>query len=268
MAAKVRLLYKNTVTLSWRQTGERFLFVRRRRHIALARSPGRGASAGVYPRPRLRVLLRLPRVASDPALNGRRKILIDLPGFGYSDKPHGFSYNIHKQAQAVEQVLNHLRLQRFALYGHSMGGSIAIEAAGLLAERVTTLLVSEPNLFAGGGEYSRRIAAQAEGPLSLKVTPGCWRKSARRGPAVCKTAPLGRLASRQQPDKRQRHALVYPALPAALSEDADRRRAVALYADIERAEAHGIPVGIVPHAGHSMAWENPEGLAQLIASHG
>lgn len=35
-----------------------------------------------------------PRVASDPALNGRRKILIDLPGFGYSDKPHDFSYNI------------------------------------------------------------------------------------------------------------------------------------------------------------------------------
>jgi pimeloyl-ACP methyl ester carboxylesterase len=35
-----------------------------------------------------------------------------------------------------------------------------------------------------------------------------------------------------------------------------------------RVEAHGIPVGIVPHAGHSMAWENPEGLAQLIASHG
>ncbi|MCD8671395.1 hypothetical protein LUD45_29140, partial [Klebsiella pneumoniae] len=23
----------------------------------------------------------------------------------------------------------------------------------------------------------------------------------------------------------------------------------------------------VPHAGHSMAWENPQGLAQLIASH-
>ncbi|VAO19590.1 alpha/beta fold family hydrolase [Klebsiella quasipneumoniae] len=40
------------------------------------------------------------------------------------------------------------------------------------------------------------------------------------------------------------------------------------YADIERVEAQGIPVGIVPHAGHSMAWENPEGLAQLIASHG
>lgn len=73
-----------------------------------------------------------------------------------------FSYNIHEQALVLEQFLSHLRLQRFALFGHSMGGSIAIEAAGLLGERVTTLLVSEPNLFAGGGEYSRRIAAQSE----------------------------------------------------------------------------------------------------------
>lgn len=36
-----------------------------------------------------------PRIASDPALRERRKILIDLPGFGYSDKPRVFSYNIH-----------------------------------------------------------------------------------------------------------------------------------------------------------------------------
>ncbi len=39
-----------------------------------------------------------PRIASDPALRERRKILIDLPGFGYSDKPRVFSYNIHEQA--------------------------------------------------------------------------------------------------------------------------------------------------------------------------
>lgn len=71
-----------------------------------------------------------PRVASAPALNGRRKILIDLPGFGYSDKPHDFSYNIHSQAQGVEQVLDHLRLQRFALYGHSMGEASPLKRQG------------------------------------------------------------------------------------------------------------------------------------------
>ncbi len=168
-----------------------------------------------------------PRIASDPALRERRKILIDLPGFGYSDKPRVFSYNIHEQALVLEQFLSHLRLQRFALFGHSMGGSIAIEAAGLLGERVTTLLVSEPNLFAGGGEYSRRIAAQSESAFVADGYASCWRRSARRGRVVYKTAPLGRLAGCQQPDTRQRHALVYPAMPAALPENADRRRAVA-----------------------------------------
>nr|HCF8322198.1 alpha/beta hydrolase [Klebsiella variicola subsp. variicola] len=38
--------------------------------------------------------------------------------------------------------------------------------------------------------------------------------------------------------------------------------------DIDLAEAQGIPVGIVPRGGHSMAWENPQGLAQIIASQG
>ncbi len=126
-----------------------------------------------------------PRIASDPALRERRKILIDLPGFGYSDKPRVFSYNIHKQALVLEQFLSHLRLQRFALFGR-MGGSIAIEAAGLLGERVTTLLVSEPNLFAGGG--SSTLRRSQEQPLSLTAMPGCWRRSARRGRVVYKSA--------------------------------------------------------------------------------
>lgn len=210
-----------------------------------------------------------PRVASDPALNGRRKILIDLPGFGYSDKPHDFSYNMHKQAQAVEQVLNHLRLQRFALYGHSMGGSIAIEAAGLLAERVTTLLVSEPNQFAGGGEYSRRIAAQAEGAfiaegyarmLAEERSPwaGCLQNSA---PWAVWRAASSLINGSDTPWFTQLCQLRCQKMLIVGEQSLP-------YADIERAEAHGIPVGIVPHAGHSMAWENPEGLAQLIASHG
>jgi pimeloyl-ACP methyl ester carboxylesterase len=83
----------------------------------------------------LRVILRLSPRCQRSLLRERRKILIDLPGFGYSDKPRDFSYNIHEQALVLEQFLSHLRLQRFALFGHSMGGSIAIEAAGLLGER-------------------------------------------------------------------------------------------------------------------------------------
>ncbi|MGP4878690.1 alpha/beta fold hydrolase, partial [Klebsiella pneumoniae] len=78
----------------------------------------------------------------------------------------------------------------------SMGGSIAIEAAGLLGERVTTLLVSEPNLFAGGGEYSRRIAAQSE---SAFVADGYARLQAARqtaqGALFCKQPAHGERSS-------------------------------------------------------------------------
>ncbi|ONG06455.1 alpha/beta hydrolase [Klebsiella pneumoniae] len=182
-----------------------------------------------------------PRIASDPALRERRKILIDLPGFGYSDKPRVFSYNIHEQALVLEQFLSHLRLQRFALFGHSMGGSIAIEAAGLLGERVTTLLVSEPNLFAGGGEYSRRIAAQSE---TAFVADGY--SSLICGSDTPWFTQLCQLRCQKMLIVGER------SLP---------------YADSDLVQAQGIPVGIVPHAGHSMAWENPQGLAQLIASH-
>lgn len=187
----MRLLYKKTVTLSWRHTGERFLFVRRWRHAALARFPGRWPSGGVYPRPWLRVILRLSPHCQRSALRERRKILIDLPGFGYSDKPRVFSYNIHEQALVLEQFLSHLRLQRFALFGHSMGGSIAIEAAGLLGERVTTLLVSNPTRSPAAASTAGALRRSQSQPLSLTAMPGCWRRSARRGRVVYKTAPPG-----------------------------------------------------------------------------
>lgn len=130
-----------------------------------------------------------PRVAADPALAGRRMILVDLPGFGYSDKPESFGYRIGDQAGVVVELLDRLGLERCYLYGHSMGGSVAIEAAERLAGRVRALLVAEPNLYPGGGMYSRRIAEQTEerfiargyaDMLSADASPwaGCLQNSA------------------------------------------------------------------------------------------
>lgn len=61
----------------------------------------------------------------------------------------------------VVELLNHLATDSLWLYGHSMG-SIAIETAALLTSRVKGLIVSEPNFHAGGGMFSRAIAAQTE----------------------------------------------------------------------------------------------------------
>jgi hypothetical protein len=130
---------------------------------------------------------------------------------------------------------------------------------------VTTLLVSEPNLFAGGGEYSRRIAAQSE---SAFVADGYARLLAEeRSPwAGClQNSALGRLAGRQQPDSGS-DTPWFTQLCQLLPENADRRRAVAPYADSDRSGArdpgrHRAPCRTLDGVG------KPAGLAQLIASH-
>ncbi|SUB71631.1 Alpha/beta hydrolase family [Pluralibacter gergoviae] len=62
----------------------------------------------------------------------------------------------------MAEVIDSLGVAACGLYGHSMGGSIAIEAAGLLGSRVDALAVSEPNFYAGGGFFSRQIVRWTE----------------------------------------------------------------------------------------------------------
>ncbi|MCL7707459.1 alpha/beta hydrolase, partial [Enterobacter kobei] len=62
-----------------------------------------------------------PRVVRDLQFGARRAILIDLPGSGYSDKPEHYSYHTTDQARVVAELIDHLELDAFWLYGHSMG---------------------------------------------------------------------------------------------------------------------------------------------------
>lgn len=52
-------------------------------------------------------------------------VIPDLPGWGESSRNAGASYNIDAQATRLNQFVEALRLQRFVLVGHSMGGAIA-----------------------------------------------------------------------------------------------------------------------------------------------
>lgn len=133
-----------------------------------------------------------PRVAADPALAGRRTILVDLPGYGYSDKPPSFGYRIGDQAGVIVELLDCLGLTRCYLYGHSMGGSVAIEAAERLAERVLGLLVAEPNLYPGAGCTAGASRNKPKSALLPGAMPRCSVPKPRPGPVACKTALRGR----------------------------------------------------------------------------
>lgn len=72
---------------------------------------------------------------------GHRVLAIDLPGFGYSEKPSWFDYSIPSQAHIVERFMDRLGIGRAVIIGSSYGGAIAATLALDYAERVEKLVL-------------------------------------------------------------------------------------------------------------------------------
>ncbi|EUJ37235.1 alpha/beta hydrolase fold protein [Brochothrix campestris FSL F6-1037] len=104
-----------------------------------------------------------PKVAQTPCLSEHRRIMIDLLGAGYSDKPLNFAYAIEAHAQYLIDFITDMQLGPVILYGHSLGGAIAFTMIDLAPDSCRQLILAEPNLDSGGGETTVVIAAMTEG---------------------------------------------------------------------------------------------------------
>jgi len=84
------------------------------------------------------------------AAAGYHAVAVDVPPFGYSDKPRGaLAYSREKQARRILAVLAALRLRQVALVGHSVGARPATEAALVQPERIERLILVDPALGLG-----------------------------------------------------------------------------------------------------------------------
>jgi pimeloyl-ACP methyl ester carboxylesterase len=98
-----------------------------------------------------------------PRLQTARVLLVDLLGFGYSERPQDFGYTIEEHADSVAALIEHLGLRSVHLVGHSMGGSVAIALASRSRHLIGGLVVAEGTLDpGGGGRIGHRVAAQRE----------------------------------------------------------------------------------------------------------
>jgi pimeloyl-ACP methyl ester carboxylesterase len=72
-----------------------------------------------------------------------RLIAPDLPGFGHSGAPDSkqFHYTFDHLAEIVVAFIEHLRLQRYALFVQDYGGPVGFRVAQSLPERVTALII-------------------------------------------------------------------------------------------------------------------------------
>jgi pimeloyl-ACP methyl ester carboxylesterase len=76
-------------------------------------------------------------------------IAIDLPGYGESDRPSParYPYDYPAFAQTVLEVLDRLGVGRAKLFGHSMGGGVALTLAARWPERIERLILQCPAIY-------------------------------------------------------------------------------------------------------------------------
>jgi len=94
---------------------------------------------------------------------GRRMLALDQRGHGDSDPAPDDDYRVGTMADDVAAFVGSLRLDRFALLGHSMGGRIAIKYAADHAARLERLVIVDigPDINLAGLQRVRDMMANA-----------------------------------------------------------------------------------------------------------
>jgi len=69
-----------------------------------------------------------------------RVVTIDLLGHGESDSL-GYVHSMEDNANAVQEVLNHLKISKVIIVGHSMGGYVGLAFAELYPENIQKLVL-------------------------------------------------------------------------------------------------------------------------------
>ncbi|MFF2147309.1 alpha/beta fold hydrolase [Kitasatospora sp. NPDC058190] len=222
---------------------------------------GLGASSPAY----------FAAAAAHPLLAGHRSLLLDLLGFGISDRPADFDYTLEAHADAVAAAVAAAGLNRVEVVGHSMGGAIAIVLAHRHPELAARLVLVDANLdpITPGRQRigSSGIACYTEAEflaggreeVAERVGPFWWSTMRLAGPEGLYRSAV-HLARGSEPAMRE--LLLGLDLPRTFlhpAADGDPEGADGL-------RAAGVRVVAVPDCGHNIMLDNPEGFASAAAA--
>lgn len=216
----------------------------------------------------------MPAAVQAP-LRGRRSLLIDFLGHGYSDKPLDFAYGLEDHARTIVALIDALSLSECGLVGHSMGGAVAVLVAAARPTVVSWLVMAEGNV---GPQGDDRLHGQTEDEFVERGFPDLLAgqsKEAEAQPDGIRAAHLG-ITRLVEPRAIHREAVseereTNPTLRSLLRNlEMPRWYLFGELSDPEPAfeqemAVAGVGWKVVPQTGHPMGLQNPEGLAQTIA---
>jgi pimeloyl-ACP methyl ester carboxylesterase len=196
-----------------------------------------------------------------------RLLLIDLLGFGRSDKPEQFDYAMSSQAEVCIRLFDFLGIQETVLVGHSMGGVIG----QLIAERfpVSEFINCEGNLILAdcktSAEISRKGLPEFETAGFDELKGGAAGTPFYEG--YCQTTAYAMYHSARQ--------LVESCQNGNLLDRFVKLPLPKLYVYGQRTQgkrkseqsliAHGVAIKYIPDSGHNMIIENPDEFYRVAA---
>lgn len=216
----------------------------------------------------------LPAAVRVP-LRGRRSLLIDFLGHGYSDRPLDFGYRREDHARTIVALIDALGLSDCGLVGHSMGGAVGVHVAAARAQAVSLLIMAEASIDAGG---EVPLGGQSEDEFVERGFSELLEAQARKAEAQPGGLPAAHLGITRLVEPRALHreavsleAGTNPPVRSLLRELQIPRWYLQgelsdPEPDLERdLAAIGVRWKVVPMTGHPMGLQNPEGFAQAVA---
>lgn len=105
---------------------------------------------------------------------GFRNIVLDLPGFGRSDKPDNVNYDLAFFVENLKLLLDNIGITSCTLLGNSLGGAIALGYTLDNPERVDSLILMAPGGVEERETYfemegiKRMVEVYAQGPMGVE----------------------------------------------------------------------------------------------------
>jgi pimeloyl-ACP methyl ester carboxylesterase len=231
----------------------------------------------------------------DPIAARRRFVTLDFVGFGLSAKPRDHGYSLFEQADVVLEVLRALRVEKFHLWAHDMGTSVATELLarrerGLLPVRVVSLVLTNGSIHVDMARLTvgQRLLRTPAGPLFARLNtratflrqlrrtfgrpPGqdvldaMWELASRDGGIALLPRTIGYVEERRRHARRWIGALERLDVPALVAWG--RRDPVAVVAIAEKlaGEIPGARLETWDDLGHWPQIEDPERVARTVTS--
>lgn len=100
----------------------------------------------------------------------RRAVAWNMPGYGGSEPAPSLSFAV--LANALEELLDRLNIARADLFGHSIGGMVALEFAATRRNRVRSLILcaTTPAFGSKDGSFEQEFLKARLGPLDAGKT--------------------------------------------------------------------------------------------------